>query len=148
MNHIVHFHWRAGIWGSYCPISVQNYFQKTLNSLKNLAAVVTRLSRMIFPVHRFRQLPPELCRTVGENVTENRPLQFRMYPVPVGEGLAFPLGKNGTHVVERKFIVSLNFSYRSQNLYFSANPYLFKPRRSWCKHQIYKWRKPVVVWGM
>lgn len=53
------------------------------------------LSRLIFPVHRFRQLPPELCRTV-ENKTKNRPLQFRMYPVPVGEGLAFPLGKNGT----------------------------------------------------
>lgn len=100
---------------------------------------------MIFPVHRFRQLPPELGRTV-ENMTESTwPLQFRMYPVPVGEGLAFPLGKNGTQVVERKFIVSLNFSYRSQNLYFSANPYLFKPRRSWCEHRIYKWRKPVLV---
>lgn len=123
MNHIVHFHWRAGTWGSCCPISIQNYFQKTLNSLKVLAAVVTHLSRMIFPVHRFRQLPPELCKTVGENVTENRPLEFRMYPVPVGEGLAFPLSENGTHVVERKLIVSLNFSYRSQNLYFSANPY-------------------------
>lgn len=118
MNHTVHFHW---MWGSYCPISIQNSSQETLNSRNILAAVVARLSRMIFPVHRFRQLPPGLCRTV-ENVTENRPLQFRMYPVPVGEGLAFPLGKNGTCIVERKFIVSLNFSYRSQNLYFSANP--------------------------
>lgn len=58
-------------------------------------------------------------------MTENRPLQFRMYAVPVGEGLAFPLGKNGTHVVERKFFVSLNFSYRSQNLFILVPTLIF-----------------------
>lgn len=47
------------------------------------------------------------------------------------------------HGVKRKSIVSLNFSYRSQNVLVPALN--LKPGRSWCKQQMYKRGEPVVV---